>query len=155
MTTTPARAPRSATIALAALLGLAAGAMLFGRGSDTAVADDSDKKPARVYELRTYTTAPGKLGDLHKRFADHTMKIFARHGMKNIIYWTPDDSKLKANTLVYVLAHKSRGAAKKSWNAFRNDPEWKKAFAESRKNGPIVTKVVSQFLNPTGYSPAK
>ena len=55
MTTTPARAPRSATIALAALLGLAAGAMLFGRGSDTAVADDSDKKPARVYDLRTAT----------------------------------------------------------------------------------------------------
>lgn len=154
MTTTPARA-RSATIALAALLGLVAGAVLFGRGSDAAVADDSDKKPAQVFELRTYTTAPGKLGDLHKRFADHTMKIFSRHGMKNIIYWTPDDPKLKGNTLVYVLAHKSRGAAKKSWNAFRNDPEWKKAFAESRKNGRIVTRVVSQFLNPTGYSPAK
>ena len=155
MTTTPARAPRSATIALAALLGRAAGTLLFGRGADTAVADDSDKKPARVYELRTYTTAPGKLGDLHKRFADHTMKSFARHGIQNILYWTPADSKLKANPLVYVRAHKSRGAAKKSWNAFRNDPEWKKAFTESRKNGPIVTKVVSQFLNPTGYSPAK
>ena len=153
MTTTPARA-RSASIALAALLGLAAGAVLFGRGSDVA-ADESDKKPARVFELRTYTTAPGKLGDLHKRFADHTMKIFSRHGMKNIIYWTPDDSKLKTNTLVYVLAHKSRAAAKKNWTAFRNDPDWKKAFAASRKNGPIVTKVVSQFLNPTGYSPTK
>jgi hypothetical protein len=75
--------------------------------------------------------------------------------MKNIVYWTPDDPKLKANTLVYVLAHKDRKTAAKSWAAFRKDPEWKKVFAESRKDGPIVTRVVSQFLNPTAYSPVK
>ena len=146
--------PRGTPLALAGLLGLAAGAVLLGNGP-TAVSGDSDRQPAQVFELRTYTTAPGKLDDLHKRFADHTMKIFARHGMKNIVYWTPDDPKLKHNTLVYVIAHKNRKAASKNWDAFRNDPDWKKAFAASRKNGPIVTKVVSQFLNPTTYSPVK
>jgi len=147
-------APRFASLALAGLLGLAAGSLLFGNGPGAA-AEETDGKSTQVFELRTYTTAAGKLDDLHKRFADHTMKIFARHGMKNIVYWTPDDPKLKANTLVYVLAHKNRQAAAKSWNAFRQDPQWKKAFAESRKNGPIVTKVVSKFLNPTDYSPVK
>jgi len=148
--------PRLPSLALAGLLGLAAGALLVGKGTGAeAEAEETDRKSPQVYELRTYTTAAGKLDDLHKRFADHTMKIFARHGMKNVVYWTPDDPKLKTNTLVYVLAHNSRAAAKTSWTAFRNDPDWKKAFAESRKNGPIVTRVVSQFLNPTGYSPTK
>ena len=146
--------PRFPSLAIAGLLGLAAGALLFGNGPG-ADAEETDRKSPRVFELRTYTTAPGKLDDLHKRFADHTMKIFARHGMKNVVYWTPDDPKLKTNTLVYVLAHKNRKAAAKSWDAFRKDPQWKKAFAESRKNGPIVTRVVSRFLNPTDYSPFK
>ena len=146
--------PRFPSLAIAGLLGLAAGALLFGNGPG-AEAEETDRKSPRVFELRTYTTAPGKLDDLHKRFADHTMKIFARHGMKNVVYWTPDDPKLKTNTLVYVLAHKNRKAAAKSWDAFRKDPQWKKAFAESRKSGPIVTRVVSRFLNPTDYSPFK
>ena len=148
------RIPRCTSLALVGLLGLAAGTMIPGSGQ-AAKARDNDRRPDKVFELRTYTTAPGKLDDLHRRFADHTIKIFTRHGMKNIVYWTPDDPKLKANTLVYVIAHKDRKAAKRSWDAFRKDPEWKKAFAASRKNGPIVTKVVSQFLNPTDYSPVK
>ncbi len=152
--TIPHQAPPLASLTLAGLLGLVIGALFLGTGPG-ASARDTDRKSTRVYELRTYTTAPGKLDDLHKRFADHTMKIFTRHGMKNIGYWTPDDPKLKSNTLVYVLAHKDRQTAARSWSAFIKDPEWKKAFAESRKNGPIVTKVVSRFLNPTDYSPVK
>tara|TARA_B100000029_G_scaffold151464_1_gene146574 strand:- start:484 stop:945 length:462 start_codon:yes stop_codon:yes gene_type:complete len=146
--------PRVAGLATVSLIALVACTVLVGPRHGT-TAEDADAKTPMVYELRTYTTAPGKLDDLHKRFANHTMKIFARHGMKNVVYWTPDDPKLKSNTLVYVLAHKSRAAASKSWAGFRNDPEWKKAFAESRKNGPIVTKVVSVYLNPTTYSPVK
>ena len=150
--TIPHQAPRLASLAVAGLSGAVTGTMVLGTGAN---ARDTDRKSTRVYELRTYTTAPGKLDDLHKRFADHTMKLFTRHGMKNIAYWTPDDPKLKSNTLVYVLAHKNRKTAAKSWSAFIKDPEWKQAFAESRKNGPIVTKVVSRFLNPTDYSPVK
>jgi hypothetical protein len=113
---------------------------------------DEKAKDTTVYELRTYTTHDGKLPDLHKRFRDHTMKIFERVGMKNVIYWTPEDTE---NTLVYVIAHKSRKAADDSWAAFRDDPEWKKAFADSRKDGPIVMKVEKQFLTATDYSPMK
>jgi len=112
-----------------------------------------EKKPAPlVYELRTYIAHPGKLDDLHKRFRDHTVRLFEKHGMKNVAYWTPID---KDDTLVYVLAHKSREAAEKSWNDFKNDPEWQAAYKESHKNGPLVMKVESQFLTPTDYSPMK
>jgi hypothetical protein len=112
--------------------------------------DAGEKADGTVYQLRTYTTAEGRLPDLHKRFADHTIDLFAKHGMENLIYFTPTD---KPNTLVYLLKHKSRAAADKSWDAFRNDPVWKKAFAASRKDGAIVTKVVGQYLKMNDYSP--
>jgi len=109
----------------------------------------------RVFELRTYTAAPGKLDALNKRFRDHTVKLFTKHGMTHVGYWTPADAPLAENTLIYVLAHQSREAAKKSWDAFRSDPEWIKARDESQKDGTLTAKVDSVYLNPTDYSPIK
>lgn len=114
-------------------------------------ADDQEAAPL-LYELRTYTTAEGRLPALHKRFRDHTMKLFEKHGIQNVIYWTPVD---KENTLVYVIAHKNAEAAKASWDGFRNDPDWQKVYRESRADGPIVVKVEKQYLTPTDYSPRK
>ena len=110
-----------------------------------------------LFELRTYTTNEGKLPNLHARFRDHTMKLFEKHGITNVIYWTPTDEKLTNNTLVYLIAHKNAEAAKKSWDGFRNDPEWKKVARESQKEGRILVRggVKSQYLVPTDYSPIK
>lgn len=109
----------------------------------------------RVFELRTYTTFEGKLDALNSRFRNHTLKIFEKHGMQNIGYWTPMEGPNKGNQLVYIIAHPSREAAKQSWDAFRNDPEWKKVAAESEKDGKINQKVESLFLEPTDYSKIK
>lgn len=109
----------------------------------------------KVFELRTYTAPEGKLSDLHKRFRDHTMRIFQKHGMTNVIYLSPTDAPLSQNTLVYLLSHQSREAAKKSWADFAADPEWKKVSSESQVNGRIVEKVESVFLTATDYSPMK
>jgi hypothetical protein len=109
----------------------------------------------RVFELRTYTTPPGKLEALKSRFRDHTIQIFNRHGMTSIAYWVPQDAPTKENTLVYVLAHPSREAAAKNWAEFRADPEWVKAKAESEKDGPLTTKVESVFMDPTDFSALK
>lgn len=108
---------------------------------------------SQIFEIRTYTTAPGKIDELHERFREHTMKLFERHGMVNIAYWTPQDPTLAVNTLIYVLAHKSRQSAKESWDAFNSDPDWQKVKAASQANGTLVTKVVSVFVEPTDYSP--
>ena len=108
-----------------------------------------------VYELRTYTAPEGKLGELNSRFRDHTIRIFNKHGMKSVLYMTPQDAPDSANTLVYVLEHPSREAAKKAWADFAADPEWVKVSAESQVNGRIVSKVVSVFGDPTDYSPMK
>lgn len=110
---------------------------------------------ARVFELRTYTAPDGKLGELHARFRTHTLRLFEKHGMTNVVYLAPLDAPAAQNQLVYLLAHQSRDAAKASWDAFTNDPEWKKVSAESQVNGRIVTKVDSVFLAATDYSPLK
>jgi hypothetical protein len=108
-----------------------------------------------VFELRTYTAPEGKLGDLDKRFRDHTMRIFKKHGMENVGYWHPQDAPDSANTLIYIISHKSRDAAKASWAAFQADPDWQRVSTESQVNGRIVSKVVSVFMDPTDYSPIK
>lgn len=110
---------------------------------------------AEVYELRTYTTHPGKLDALHARFRNHTIKLFEKHGMKNLMYWVPQDEPRKSNTLIYVVKHKSRQAAEASWKAFREDPEWTKVKGESEAPGPIVQKVETVFMDLAPYSPAK
>lgn len=111
-----------------------------------------EKSVERVYELRTYTTHPGRLPALNKRFKDHTMKLFEKHGMKNEIYWMPTDPKLAENTLIYVISHESEAAAKKSWDAFRADPDWIKARDASEADGKIVMKVEAVFMKKTDYS---
>jgi hypothetical protein len=93
---------------------------------------------------------------LNARFRDHTCRLFTKHGMEIIGFWIPTDKEKGAeNTLVYILAHKSREAAKQSFANFGKDPEWQKARAESEANGKLVEKVESVFLGATDYSPLK
>ncbi|MCH8829662.1 MAG: NIPSNAP family protein [Planctomycetes bacterium] len=108
-----------------------------------------------MYELRTYTTRPGKLPNLNARFRDHTVKLFKKHGMVNVLYTTPSDNKLREKTLVYVIAHKSHDAAGSSWKAFVADPAWKKVARESQQDGRILIKggVKRMYLKTTDYSP--
>ncbi len=137
---------------------LLAGAALFALGAVTiwlARPATVEAQSPRVYELRTYHCMPGKLEALKTRFRDHTMKLFAKHGMKNVGYWVPADEPDSQNTLKYILAYDSREAAKKSWADFQNDPEWKKVRDASEKDGKIVEKVESVYMLPTDFSPMK
>jgi hypothetical protein len=117
-----------------------------------------DPKPAadtRVFELRTYYANPGKMAALHARFRDHTCKLFEKHGMTCVGFWSPMDKAESEEVLVYLLAFPSKEAADKAWKAFRDDPEWKRVKEESEKDGPLVKKVDSKFLTPTDYSKLK
>jgi hypothetical protein len=110
---------------------------------------------ARVFEIRTYYTFPGRLDALNKRFREHTMKMFEKHGMTNVGYWIPQDSPGHENTLIYVISHASREQAKKNWAGFIADPEWQKIAADSQVDGKIVEKIDSVFMDATDYSPLK
>jgi hypothetical protein len=130
----------------------AAGVLVGGVAMHVAVVRAQSQ---RVFELRTYTAPEGKLGALEARFRDHTRRIFDRHGMTSIGYWVPQDAPNSQNTLIYILAHPSREAAKKNWADFGADPEWQKVSAESQKDGRIVSKVDSVFMDPLDFSGIK
>lgn len=109
----------------------------------------------RTFELRTYTATDGRLSALDTRFRDHTLGLFARHGMTSIMYWHPmDDQPGAARTLTYLLAYPSRSAAVASWSAFRADPTWVAArtASEQAAGGSLTTSVKSVFLVPTDFS---
>ena len=135
----------SATAMIAVgLLGFAAGVSV------------GQEKKARVYELRTYTVLPGRLPALHKRFAEHTMKLIEKHGMRNEMYWGPTDDARKDNTLIYFLSHESQEAADRSWKAFASDPEWIKVRDASEADGKILAKPPERvYMKLTEYSPSR
>ncbi|MHB1005952.1 MAG: NIPSNAP family protein [Chloroflexota bacterium] len=106
-----------------------------------------------IYELRVYDTLPGRLPALHKRFREHTLGFFEKHGIKSIAYW--EETVGLNNRLVYIIAFDNMGERERRWTAFQSDPGWQQARAESEKDGPIVAKVENKFLSPTDYSPLK
>lgn len=131
---------------------------ILSRGAETnsTPVSPSVAKDSRCFEMRTYHAAPGKFEAMHARFRDHTGALFKKHGMEIVGFWVPTDKDKGAdNKVIYMLAHKSREAAKKSWAAFGIDPAWKKARAESETNGKLVEKAESVFLLATDYSPMK
>src|SRR5438034_7149723 len=120
-----------------------------------------EKTGTRLYELRTYTTLPGRLPALNKRFAEHTLKLFEKHGMRNEMYFIPSERAVGQqatpveNTLIYLVSHDSREAADKSWKAFGADAEWKTARDASEADGKIVEKVERVWMTLTDYSPRR
>lgn len=130
----------------------------FFKATDYSPAIKADTAGDRVFELRTYTTTPGNLDALHARFRDHTVKLFAKHGMTNVAYWSLTEGQEGADkTLLYIISHKSPEAAKASFDAFRQDPEWTaaRAASEQKAGGSLTEKeggVLSEFLVPTDYS---
>lgn len=133
----------------------------FYQATDYSPAIKADASGKRVFELRTYTATPGNLGGLNARFRDHTVELFAKHGMTNVAYWNlmpdqPDADKM----LVYILAHDSQDAAKASFNAFRQDPAWvaARAASEQQAGGSLTAAdggVQSLFMQATDYSPIR
>jgi len=131
------------------LTGFAAGSFVTARLMQP---EPASAASTRVYELRTYHTLPGRLPALEKRFREHTIQLFEKHGMKNVGYWVPQDEPAHSNTLIYIVSHESKEAAMKSWAAFGADPEWKKVAAASEVDGKIVEKLERVFMDPTDYS---
>lgn len=142
---------RTVRIGLAVLL---AGAFAAPACRSAQSADPAPKKE-KVFELRTYITNPGKLEALHKRFREHTNRLFKKHGIELVGFWTPVEAPESANTLIYIVAFPSREAQAKAWAAFKADPEWIKAKEESHKDGVIVKEVKSITMRATDYSPIR
>ncbi|MCY3566116.1 MAG: NIPSNAP family protein [Gammaproteobacteria bacterium] len=133
-------------IAGASLLSLVVG---LGAGLFITISAQDQK----LYELRIYKSTEGNLGNLNARFRDHTLRIFEKHGMENIGYWTPTSEEERDDTLVYIIAHDSQEAADASWGAFIQDPEWAEVAEASNANGQILAGIERKFMVATDYSP--
>ena len=136
---------------IGALVALSLG--VFGVALHAAKGDE--KVDSRIFELRTYESAPGKMEALQARFRDHTCKLFEKHHMTVIGFWSPTDAELANPKLIYLLAFPSQEAALKSWADFQADPEWEAVKEASEKDGKLAETIESVYLRPTDYSPLK
>ena len=106
-----------------------------------------------IYELRTYTAMPGRLPDLHRRFREHTTKLFAKRGWQCVGYWTYKHGG-PSDQLLYMMAWDDQATRDAEWVAFGADPQWQQVRAASEADGPLVAHIRSDILAPTDYSPA-
>ena len=105
-----------------------------------------------LYEYRVYEAVQGKMSDLHARFRDHTLKLFERHSIKSVGYWSPNVGEYR-DRLIYIVGFEDAGHREKAWASFLADPDWQQAVAESHVNGPLVSRISNTLLTPTDYSP--
>jgi len=124
-------------------------------GLGTGIFFSTSAQDQKVFELRTYQATPGNLDNLHARFRDHTTRIFRKHGMEVVGYWSPTSEEERDDTLVYLLAHDNQDAADASWQAFIADPEWERVAEESNRNGQILGGIERKYMIATDYSPMK
>jgi NIPSNAP len=116
------------------------------------VSKGDEKVDSRIFELRTYTCASGKMEALQARFRDDTLKLFEKHHMTVIGFWSPTDREQAQQKLIYLLAFPSQDAAAKSWKDFQADPDWQSVKMASEKDGKLVEKIESVYLKATDYS---
>jgi len=135
------------------ILSISSISLIVGLGAGTFYSTSAQNQ--KVFELRTYQATPGNLGNLHARFRDHTIRIFRKHGMEIVGFWSPTSEEERDDILVYLLAHDSQDAADASWQAFGADPEWASVAEESNKNGQILAGVERKYMVATDYSPMK
>ncbi|MFC3674885.1 NIPSNAP family protein [Ferrovibrio xuzhouensis] len=103
-----------------------------------------------LYEIRIYTAAPNRADPLRERFRDHTLRLFARHGIEVVGCWVPPE---QPDQLVYMTRFPDEPARKAAWDGFGADAEWKRIKAESEVNGPLLGGQSAMVLRPTDFSP--
>ena len=133
------------------IMGISLLSLITGLG--TGIFLTTSAQSEKVFELRTYKATPGNLDNLHARFRNHTTRIFRKHGMEVVGYWSPTSEEERGDTLVYMLEHADQDTATASWQAFIEDPEWAEVAAASNANGQILGGIEAKYMVATDYSP--
>jgi len=107
-----------------------------------------------IYELRVYSCMPGRLPDLNRRFETITLKLWEKHGIRPVGFWTTLVGASN-HELHYMLEWKDMAERERVFGGFMGDPEWQKARAETEKNGALISNIANTFLAPTAYSKMK
>ncbi len=107
-----------------------------------------------LYELRVYHAVPGRLPALLKRFETTTVRLFEKHSIRQLGFWTVAIGE-SSSDLIYILQWESLAERDKRFAAFQSDPEWIEARRKSEEDGPLVVSVVNSVLSPTSFSAAR
>ena len=106
-----------------------------------------------IYELRTYHCTPGKLPLVLKRMETTTLRMFRKHGIEPVGFWTVLVGESSQN-LIYLLRWESMAEREQRWGAFQADPEWAAARHETESDGPLIQRASNTLLKPTAFSPS-
>lgn len=101
-----------------------------------------------IYELREYTAAPGAIEALHRRFDEHVLALFRKHGLDVRGFWVAADDP---DTVVYLLAFPDVETHDRAWERFQADPEWHDVKATTEADGPLTVAKSGRLLAPVAY----
>jgi NIPSNAP len=107
-----------------------------------------------IYETRVYRCIPGRLPALLKRFETITLKLWEKHGIRAVGFFTTLVGESNQE-VTYLLAWESLAEREQKWTAFTTDPDWITARAKTEEDGQIVGNIVNQLLVPTAFSAMK
>lgn len=97
-----------------------------------------------LYELRVYEAMPGRMKEIVDRFANVTLGLFKKHGVRPILFLEAVVGT--SNQLTWLIEWENLAEREEKWEAFQSDPAWISARAESEKNGPLVTRFNNTIL---------
>ncbi len=111
---------------------------------------------SRVFELRTYeSNTAATLGRKIKMFEEGEIAIFRRLGMRPVFFGAAI-AGANLPQLTYMLAYDSLAAREKAWQAFGNDPDWRKMRSQPGLSDPeIVSNIGNILLRPLPFSPIR
>src|SRR5713226_2511552 len=104
-----------------------------------------------IYELRTYHCLPGRLPALVKRFETTTVRLFEKHGIRQVGFWTVAVGESNQD-LIYILQWESLTDREKRFATFQADPEWIEARRRSEEKGALVASITNTIMAPTVFS---
>jgi NIPSNAP len=104
-----------------------------------------------IHELRVFHCVAGRLPDLLKRFENGTLRLFEKHGIKQLGFWTVAIGQ-SSNDLFLILQWESLAERERKFGAFLNDPEWLEVRRKSEENGPLEASITNTILVPTVFS---
>ncbi len=107
-----------------------------------------------LHELRVYHCLPGRLPALLTRFAEITLPLWQRHGIRQAGFWTTEIGPSN-HDLYYLLEWENLAERDQKWTAFQSDPEWLEKRAATEAAGPIVGSISNVILKPTAFSAVK
>ena len=113
-----------------------------------------EKKPARVFELRTYEA--NNWGALRKKIGMFDtmgeIRIFKKTGLTPVFF---GETVFGSNqpSLTYMLAFDDLAARERNWRTFVSDPEWLKLRAtEGYSDAEVVSNISNSMFSPLPFS---